>query len=171
MRSPKMKTDSLLRLTVFCLLLTLAAGFLSGCNYARMRDDEAVQAYNGEFPQMPKKTVPTDGGIWVEREANTIEMKNSLPSTPEVIAMGAERYKFYCIQCHGPKTDGFGTVGQSFAPLPSNLKGQVVQDQSDGELFYKIRFGFLRHPPLYSTMTDEETWAVIHYMRALANKG
>ncbi len=45
---------------------------------AEMRDDEAVQAYNQEFPQMPKKTIPVDGGIWIEREANPMELVNPL---------------------------------------------------------------------------------------------
>ena len=59
---------------------------LSGCYYAEMRDDEAVQAYNQEFPQMPKKTIPVDGGIWIEREANPMELINPLPNDPRTVA-------------------------------------------------------------------------------------
>jgi len=154
---------------VFVLLL-LTATVLSGCNYARMRDDEAVQAYNQEFPQMPKKTIPVDGGIWVERGANPVDLVNAMAPSPETVALGAQRYTFYCVQCHGPRADGYGTVGQSFAPLPANLKSSEVQEQSDGELFYKIRFGFNRHPALYSTATNDETWAVVRYIRTLANR-
>ena len=148
-------------------LFAFAALALCGCYYAEMRDDEAVQAYNQEFPQMPKKTVPVDGGIWVEREANPMELENPLSDNSRIVAWGWERYHFYCIQCHGPKLDGNGTVGQSFAPLPANLTGSQVQDQTDGEIFYKIRFGFNRHPVLYSTVTDNETWAIIRYLRSV----
>jgi hypothetical protein len=147
-------------------LLTFSFAALSGCNYSEMRDDEAVQAYNQEFPQMPKKTIPVDGGIWVEREANPLELENPLPSNSRMTEWGWERYRFYCVQCHGPMLDGNGTVGQSFAPLPANLRSSQVQDQSDGEIFYKIRFGFNRHPPLYSTVTDAETWAIVRYVRS-----
>jgi mono/diheme cytochrome c family protein len=153
------------RTTLLCLL-AFAPLALFGCNYSEMRDDEAVQAYNQEFPQMPKKTIPVDGGIWVEREANPVDLADPLPSDSQTIARGAERYGFYCVQCHGPGLDGNGTVGQSFAPLPANLESSDVQDQSDGEIFYKIRFGFNRHPPLYSTMTDNETWAVVRFLRS-----
>jgi mono/diheme cytochrome c family protein len=152
------------------LLLIAALPSLTGCNYSRMRDDEAVQAYNQPFPKMPKQTIPIDGGIWIEREAVPSDLVNVAPQTPETIALGAERYTFYCIQCHGPRLDGNGTVGQSFAPLPANLKTPAFQDQTDGEIFYKIRFGYNRHPALYSTMTDQETWAVIRYIRALVNR-
>jgi hypothetical protein len=132
-----------------------------------MRDDEAVQAYNQEFPQMPKKTVPVDGGIWIEREANPMELENPLPEDSKIISWGWERYGFYCVQCHGPKLDGNGTVGQSFAPLPANLTSSRVQELSDGEIFYRIRFGFNRHPVLYSTVTDSETWAIVRYLRSI----
>jgi mono/diheme cytochrome c family protein len=152
-------------------LLALASLTLFGCYYAEMRDDEAVQAYNQEFPQMPKKTIPVDGGIWVERESNPMELINPLAGNSGMVARGSERYRFYCVQCHGPALDGNGTVGQSFAPLPANLKSSEVLDQSDGEIFYKIRFGFNRHPPLYSTLTDDETWAVVLYMRSIKGSG
>ena len=160
---PSMLRTALVALSIF------ASMAIFGCNYSEMRDDEAVQAYNQEFPQMPKKTIPVDGGIWVEREADPLELVNPLPSTSQIVDRGHERYGFYCVQCHGPKLDGNGTVGQSFAPLPANLKGPDVQDQSDGELFYAIRFGFNRHPALYATVTDDETWAIVRYLRS--NRG
>jgi mono/diheme cytochrome c family protein len=144
---------------------------LFGCNYSEMRDDEAVQAYNQEFPQMPKKTIPVEGGIWVEREANPLELVNPVAPDAQTIALGLERYHFYCVQCHGPRLDGNGTVGQSFAPLPANLTSSEVQDQSDGEIFYQIRFGFNRHPALYATVTDNETWAIVRYLRTMRGGG
>ncbi len=159
-----------LRLTALLILAVFAACSMFGCNYSRMRDDEAVEAYNDEFPKMPKKSIPVDGGIWIEREADPVSLVNPLPQTGEITGMGAERYKFYCVQCHGPRADGHGTVGQSFAPLPANLKEALVQNQSDGELFYKIRFGYKRHPALFSTMSNEETWALIRYIRTLAGR-
>ena len=161
---------SLMRYTLFAALLAFVSFALFGCYYAEMRDDEAVQAYNEEFPQMPKKTIPVNGGIWVEREANPMELVDPLPDNSKMVAWGWERYRFYCVQCHGPMLDGNGTVGQSFAPLPANLKTSEVQEQSDGEIFYKIRFGFNRHPPLYATLTDDETWAVMRYVRSMREK-
>jgi len=155
------------RAGALAVLFVLAVLLLTGCNYGRMRDDEASQAYNQEFPRMPKETIPVDGGIRVEREANPMELVNGLPATPETTALGAERYGFYCVQCHGVRADGNGTVGQSFAPLPANLKSPEVREQQDGELFYKIRFGFNRHPPLYSTLNDRETWAIVRFIRSL----
>jgi mono/diheme cytochrome c family protein len=155
-----------LRCALLALLLVFSTAALSGCYYSEMRDDEAVQAYNEEFPKMPSKAVPVDGGIWIERQANPAELVNPLVNDPKTVALGHERYGFYCIQCHGPNLDGNGTVGQSFAPLPANLKSPEVQGQSDGEIFYKIRFGFNRHPPLFATVTKDETWAIVRFIRS-----
>lgn len=167
---PSAPANSLKRRALFIALLAFGSLALFGCNYSEMRDDEAVQAYNEQFPQMPKKSIPVDGGVWIEREANPMELVNPLADSPETVARGLERYRFYCVQCHGPMLDGAGTVGQSFAPLPANLKSSQVQDQTDGEIFYKIRLGFNRHPPLYSTITKDETWAVVRYVRSMRMK-
>jgi mono/diheme cytochrome c family protein len=140
---------------------------LFGCDYARMRNDDAVNPLQAQMPEMPKTIIPFAGGVNELRDMDPEKLLNPFPTTPEVVAMGAERYKFYCIQCHGPSGRGFGTVGQSFSPLPTNLRGREVQTQSDGVLFYKVSLGWLRHPPLYDTVSENERWAIIHYIRSL----
>jgi hypothetical protein len=150
------------------LLLTCLPLFLCSCDYGRMKDDEAIHTYETTLPNMPQKTVPTAGGVEAIRETKPQDLINPLPRNPEVVERGKERYGFYCTQCHGPKGDGDGTVGQSFAPLPTHLLRRYVQKQSDGELFVKISLGFRRHPPLAATVAEEDRWAIIHYLRAQA---
>lgn len=150
--------------------IVLALQLLCACDYARMRDDEALQTYQSALPEMPKKTIPVTGGTEILRTSNPDDLKNPVPLTQESVLMGKERYGFYCIQCHGPEAEGYGTVGQSFAPLPTNLKSPVVQDQSDGMLYYKISLGYNRHPPLAETVSPEHRWAIINYMRSLAQQ-
>ena len=148
-------------------LLFLALCFLSGCDYGRMKDDEALRTFKTAMPEMPKRTIPTTGGIEVLRQSTPDDLRNPLPDSVEVADLGKERYGFYCIQCHGPKTDGYGTVGQSFAPLPANLAAPDIQALTDGDLFYRISLGFNRHPPMWFTASEEERWAIIRYMRRL----
>lgn len=144
--------------------------FLWGCEWGHMKKDEAVHTYERTLPDMPKRSIPVDGGIQILREANPLELRNPVPDGVQMVDRGRERYSFYCQQCHGVKADGNGTVGQSFAPLPTNLKGRTVQEQTDGELFYKISLGFNRHPPLYYTITEENRWAIIRYLRSIADR-
>lgn len=150
--------------------ILLMTSFLCGCNYARMREDEAIQTYETSFPEMPKKTIPLGPSIEVLQQTTPDSLKNPLGLSQETVDLGRQRYGFYCRQCHGTKADGYGTVGQSFAPLPTNLKSSTVQGHSDGELFYRISLGWLRHPPLIHTAASDEIWAIIHYMRFLAEQ-
>lgn len=151
-------------------LLTLFVG-LWGCDYARMKDDEAVNPYGAVMPDAPKKTVPTAGGVEQLIEAAPDSLINPLPNTPEVIFEGQLRYGYACAQCHGLRADGRGTVGQSFAPLPTDLASRAVRKQSDGQIFVKILLGFKRHPALASTVSQEQAWAVIRFLRAFPPRG
>jgi mono/diheme cytochrome c family protein len=147
---------------------------LSGCDYARMYDQESVRTYKKEIPEMPPETIPATGGLQILNKAEPKSLKNRLAYNKESVEQGKEAYGYFCVHCHGPKADGNGTVGQSFAPLPANLTDMTVQEQSDGELFYKISLGFGRHPPLASTVSESDRWAVVNYIRSLkkeATKG
>jgi cytochrome c len=150
-----------------CVILLLPFQLLPGCDYARMKDQESVRTYEAEPPEMPVQSIPVSGGVAQLRNADPQKMKNPLPATDEVIARGKTNYGYFCVMCHGPKGDGRGTVGQSFFPLPTDLRSAYVRNQSDGLLFYRISLGFKRHPPLYRTVSSEDRWAILHYLRSL----
>jgi mono/diheme cytochrome c family protein len=156
---------------VVCALFLFAMlNILAGCDYARMKDDESLRTYKTSMPEMPKESIPVTGGIEVLREADPKALKNPLPSDQQVIERGRIAYGYYCVHCHGPKADGFGTVGQSFAPLPTNLKDKSVQDQTDGEIFFKMSLGSKRQPPLAYTVSEKDRWAIIRFIRSLASR-
>ncbi len=160
-----MARDVLRTFPIFLFVLFFL--FCGGCNYARMYDQESVRTYETPIPEMPEGTIPIHGGTESLKMADARGLRNPLPGNPDSLEQGKEAYKYFCIQCHGPRADGNGTVGQSFAPLPANLKGKAVQRQTDGELFVKISLGYRRHPPLASTVSDEDRWAVVHFIRGL----
>ena len=159
-----MKTVTILILIGITSLLSLS---FAGCDYARMKEQEAIQTYGEEMPQIPEKTIPIRGGLQALKETDPEKLKNPLLLGPASIQRGKEGYANYCIMCHGLKGDGNGTVGQSFAPLPTDLRRAQVQNQSDGRLFYTLTFGLKRHPSLGFMLTEEERWAIIHYVRSL----
>jgi mono/diheme cytochrome c family protein len=155
------------RRSFICVILLLLFQLLPGCDYARMKDQESVRTYEAQPPEMPVQSVPVSGGVAQLRNADPQKMKNALPVTDEVIARGKTSYEYFCAMCHGPEADGKGTVGQSFAPLPTDLRGAYVRGQSDGLLFYRISLGFNRHPSLFGTVSSDDRWAVIRYLRSL----
>ncbi len=149
------------------LIWLAAAAAIAACDYGRMREDEAVQTFKTRMPIMSNIAIPSTGGIEVLRHADPNALQNPIAATPESGAEGKQRYFYYCVQCHGSAADGNGTVGQSFAPLPSNLGSPPVQQQSDGMLFAKMSLGYLRHPPLWYTVAEEHRWALVNYIRTL----
>ncbi len=150
------------------LMLSLAAlANLVSCDYARMREQESVRTWEERMPDMPANSIPVAGGYQVlARTADPSTLKNKVPATPQTVERGRLAYAYFCIQCHGVELNGFGTVGQSFSPLPADLTSGDVLDQSDGELYYKIRIGSNRHPALFDTISEADTWSVVNYMRA-----
>ena len=138
--------------------------------YGRMRETPALRPY--ETPLLIKETglVPVNGGEAIYRVSAAIDMKSPIDmAQPAVIARGKAVYLIYCAQCHGHKHDGNGTVGQSFAPLPTDLRSTKVQDSPAGVLFKNISYGVPegRQPPLHATITIEDRWRVISYVKSL----
>ena len=160
-----------MKTTFFILILIGITSLLflpfSGCDYARMKEQEAIQTYGEEIPPMPVKTIPTRGGLDALTETDLERLKNPLRPDPLFLQRGKEGYADYCIMCHGLRGDGKGTVGQSFYPLPSDLGAPPVQQKSDGRLFFILTFGSGRHPALGFMLTEEERWSIIHYVRSL----
>ncbi|MBI4762987.1 MAG: hypothetical protein HY787_00070 [Deltaproteobacteria bacterium] len=152
----------------FLAVLFFLTSILYSNYYGRMRDDEALNAFQISLPAMPGGTIPLGGGIESLRKSDPEKLINPLPMTTAVIERGRRNYGYYCVHCHGPGFDGKATVGQSFYPLPTDLLDPLVLSQEDGPLFFTISLGYQRHPPLYFTAAAEDLWSVIHYLRAMA---
>jgi mono/diheme cytochrome c family protein len=153
-----------LALTAIVMTACLA---LAACDYGRMYDQDSVRTYEREMPKMDPRTIPAGGGFETLATADPERIKNPLLYSRETTTQGSVQYGYFCAQCHGPEARGYGTVGQSFAPLPTSLLSSAVQSQTDGVLYAKIRLGFKRHPRLFATIAADDTWAVIVYLRSL----
>ncbi len=155
------------RWILFLMFFLPLIHLLFGCDYARMRDQESIRTYEAEPPDMPPGTIPISGGAEVLKASKPADLRNPLANDQKVLEAGKTAYGYFCIQCHGQNLDGNGTVGQSFAPLPTDLKSPYVRQQSDGDLFYKISFGYKRQPPLSTTISEQDRWAILHYIRSI----
>jgi mono/diheme cytochrome c family protein len=156
--------------TILALLITLAAVVLPGCDYGRMYDQDSIKTYERKMPIMDKRTIPVKDGFRVLAEAKGETLKNPAPYSKESVERGRLAYDYFCVHCHGPKLDGKGTVGQSFAPLPADLISPPVLSMPDGVIYSRIRLGFGRHPALFSTIPPEQAWAVVAYMRSTGRR-
>lgn len=93
-------------------------------------------------------------------------MSNPLPATPENIAHGKFIYENVCIACHGPEAAGDGHMIQVF-PKPPSLMTQRVRDWSDGRIFHVPMRGQGSMPSHARQVTQQDIWAIAHYIRQL----
>jgi len=75
-----------------------------------------------------------------------------------------------CSICHGYKGLGDGMAGMALDPRPANFTLDRVQKQSDGAIFWKMTNG---RPPMASyreTLSADQRWQLVSYIRHLAKK-
>ena len=141
--------------------------------YGRMRETPAVRPY--EEPLLVKEAglVPVNGGEAIYRVSAGTEIQSPLDlNQPTDIARGKDVYLNYCAQCDGHKYDGKGSVGQSFAPLPTDLRSAKVQDSPAGELFKNVSYVVPegRQPPLHATITVDDRWRVVAFVKSIGTR-
>ena len=87
---------------------------------------------------------------------------NPLANRPETGAGGQKLFRRNCVECHGP--DGSGLAKKHAADLQLRL----VQQQSDGVLFWKITNGNPdRGMPSFSKLPELQRWQLVLYLRTL----
>lgn len=139
--------------------------------YGRMRETPAIRPHETAIPVMESGVVPFGGGDAVLRAAAPGDLSPPVAMTdPAVVAAGRTEYFHYCHQCHGPAYDGNGTVGQSFHPLPTDLRSPRVQAQSEGQLFQHVSFGVGGgggQPALGTTISAPNRWRIVAFVKSL----
>ena len=138
--------------------------------YGRMWETPAVKAHEEPLLIMDRGVVPIGGGEAGLKSTHTSALRSPFSKVDaEVLERGKALYYTYCAQCHGKYHDGNGTVGQSFHPLPSNLRSAKVQSMPDGSFFKEISYGVPggRQPPLATTIAIFDRWHIIAYVKSL----
>src|SRR3989338_8993841 len=95
--------------------------------------------------------------------------------TPQVVEMGRQLYTKQCAVCHGPKGAGDGQAAYLLYPKPRDFtqnEFRLVSTNSmqatDEDLFLTITRGMPGSAmPSWETMTPEQRWALVYYVRHL----
>jgi len=87
---------------------------------------------------------------------------NPLAGSPELAAGGRKLFQRHCAQCHGAQGQGLKNA--------ADLQLPVVQQQTDGALFWKITNGNPRRAmPSFSGLPELQRWQIVLYLRTLPN--
>lgn len=104
-------------------------------------------------------------GAWPVPDAARA-MKNPVPLGPEAVQAGSKLYEAHCLRCHGAKGLGDGPAAQFIKPAPTEISSAETQKRmSDGEIFYKITEGKKPMPAMKTTLSDEQRWHLVHFVR------
>ena len=98
------------------------------------------------------------------------DKKNPFLPDASSLARGKKSYKIDCMRCHGKEGKGDGPGAMKIDKTVADLTSDIVQNQSDGELYWKISEGRRPMPLAKRTLTDDQRWDVINYIRSLKNK-
>lgn len=103
--------------------------------------------------------------------ATASSMKNPVPIDPTTLKEAKTLYTSYCSPCHGDKGKGDGPAAVALNPKPADHTSAKVQNETDGTLFYMISEGRDPMPSLKRTLTENQRWALVDYIRTLGKTG
>jgi len=86
----------------------------------------------------------------------------SLPFSETTVQQGKDLFNANCKSCHG----AIGTNAPlALTPSPGDPASERFASQTDGSLYFKITNGRVAMPSFKNTLSDNDRWAVISYIR------
>lgn len=125
-------------------------------------ENEANAAYNFPYPYPNTAEGYEQAGL---------ELHSPIPMTEATVAVGKVLYERFCVECHGAKGMGDGTVvTKGGYPPPPAYNGSQLKDLSEGKMFHSITYGRnLAMGSHASQLNHKERWLVIQYVKFLQN--
>ena len=90
-----------------------------------------------------------------------------LPVTKELVDRGEDRYKIYCIVCHGPVGKGDGMIVRRGFPQPPTYHDDRLRNAPVGHFFDVMTNGWGKMNSYSDKLTAADRWAVVAYIRTL----
>ena len=170
MRTHATGSSTRTRRLVLTGVIVMMAGAVTVAQLSFMRN-----MYTGPvvLPQVQSR-VPVDDTIAVdgERLRDRIESRdlpNPLPNTPAALAEGEWLYGVYCAVCHGATGRGDGQIAEHFRRMP-DLWQPNIRNYTDGWIYSIIREGGFNMPPFAASMSTDERWALVHFLRTFTTE-
>jgi thiosulfate dehydrogenase len=101
----------------------------------------------------------------LDREAS--RTPNPLPSTDANYAAGIKLYAENCAVCHGGFDAAPSNIAKGLYQHPPQLAEHGVEDDSDGETYWKIAHGIrlTGMPSFDGTLRDEQIWQLALFLK------
>jgi mono/diheme cytochrome c family protein len=96
--------------------------------------------------------------------------KNPVAVNDSSLAAGQKVYLKRCVQCHGKTGNGDGPDAADLGIHPAKLSNPAIQQQADGEFFWKITVGKKPMPKYGTRLSTTDRWNVVNYLRTLGTR-
>jgi len=85
----------------------------------------------------------------------------------DIVKKGETLFNSNCLSCHGnPGKKNYANLN----PSPGDPASDDYQDQTDGEMYYKITNGRSPMPSFKTILAETERWTIISYIRSFNKK-
>ncbi len=135
----------------------------------QLRDDRALytgKKENADPNAQVQTTTDASGNTLISSFPNDIE-EFPVPVTEELVDRGEERYKVFCIVCHGPVGNGDGMIVRRGFTKPPTYNDDRLRNAPVGHFFDVITNGQGRMNSYASQIPVADRWAIVAYIRAL----
>ena len=139
-----------------------------------LREDKAFytgkSAAGGQTPAAPNPAatpaVDTSGNSLVT-DFSGLVAEFPLPVTEDLIDRGEQRYKVFCIVCHGPVGSGDGMVVRRGFSKPPTYHDDRLRNAPVGHFYDVITNGQGKMNGYASQIPPADRWAIVSYIRTL----
>ena len=90
-----------------------------------------------------------------------------LPVSKELLDRGEQRYKVFCIVCHGPVGNGDGMIVRRGFSKPPTYNDDRLRNAPVGHFYNVITVGQGKMNSYASQIPPADRWAIVAYIRAL----
>ena len=172
-------------------LFSLMVVFLASCDYNRrttgweygrdMAHSPAYESYtpNPNFADGKTMQAPVEGtiprGMLPYAYEKTDEdrllaaqtLVNEMELTPENLERGKKLYGIYCMQCHGEKGDGQGSlfVSKKYPYPPASLLSDKMLANPEADIYHVITVGFGVMGEHGSMIPPADRWKIAMYIK------
>ena len=127
----------------------------------------------GEGAVFPVERHPMPPRVPSDKLAEARALTSPVPDSPDAVEKGKALYEGRggCVNCHGKSGMGDGPAAAALDPSPRNFHHHGFwRHRTEGEIFWVIKHGSPGTSMIgfNGTLSDEEIWTVIRYLRGFA---
>lgn len=121
---------------------------------------------NADANVQVETTIDASGNTLVSSFPNDVE-EFPIPLTKELLDRGEERYKIFCMTCHGAVGKGDGMVVRRGYPQPPTYHDDRLRNAPVGHFFDVMTNGWGKMNSYASMVPVADRWAIVAYIRTL----